>query len=277
MKAPDNTGLIAASGTVTFQRWNGENFNNHGEWATTQTDIIYIRHDMNVDKVRITMELHPKGTTYSVQSGDVTGSPTTIITLPTWYRFVQYSGDIEVYKNGKLLDSSVDYSVSSSTGDSLLMDTITLVDPVTIGASPLDSIDIVYKTSTLIDHPNDAVSALTNNIAIFGGDGSTDLLRTVFPISMTIWGISENKDVLNPMKIIDKKSNIVVSPVPIWNPSRGIHYYQGINVVDVQTDTDPAIYDDGAWNSNEVGTVWMDTSELDYRPYADEAAFPEAG
>jgi len=277
----DNDGWLDTAGspnTMSFYRWNAttSNWDFHGGWDVS-SDTIYMRHGMNVDKVRITMDLYADGTSYSIPTGTISGSPLTI-TLPPGREFIRYGGGIELYDGDRLLDPATDYTVSNtgSPTDSLLADTIVLNEAV---GSPLD-LTIVYKTSTLIDNPIDAVSSPNSNAIIVGGEGYTELLRTVFPTSLTMWGITEDKSVLNPMKVIDKDAGAVISQVPIWNPSHGIHYYQGIGIVDLENDEDPALYNQGeqagnsAWNSNEVGTVWMDTKNLGYLPYMDESVFP---
>jgi len=107
--------------------------------------------------------------------------------------------------------------------------------------------------------------------------------------SLTVWCLSEKKQSLNPIKIRDIKSETVVSSVPIWNPARGHHYTNATSIIDLYNDSDPAIYTNApvlplissappikvnTWAEPEVGTVWMDTTNLDYKPYYDVNVFP---
>lgn len=99
---------------------------------------------------------------------------------------------------------------------------------------------------------------------------------------LTIWGLNVDKEAQNPAKVIDKNSQIVLTPITTWDPARGQHYYQAISKVDIINDTDPANYNnaststgnsDAYWNEPEVGTIWLDNSNMFYKPYYEEQAY----
>lgn len=99
--------------------------------------------------------------------------------------------------------------------------------------------------------------------------------------TLTIWGLEVNKEAQNPAYVIDTKSNTTLTPVTFWDPARGYHYYEALNTVDVQSNTDPANYDIttgglAGWKNNQVGVTWLDTTNLTYLPYYDTLVEPTA-
>lgn len=90
---------------------------------------------------------------------------------------------------------------------------------------------------------------------------------------------------ISPAKLIDTHSDTVVQALPLWHPARGDHSGYALRGIDMTRATDPAHYtvtlnpsaDNlslNAWNQNEVGTVWWDTSYLGYMPYYDDKVYP---
>lgn len=73
--------------------------------------------------------------------------------------------------------------------------------------------------------------------------------------------------------IVDTKQNIIVTPLPYFNPVLGV-YNQKISSVDYIANTDPANYTDSFWNKPEVGMKWVDTSDVGYYCYNDPAVYP---
>lgn len=101
------------------------------------------------------------------------------------------------------------------------------------------------------------------------------------PTTLTIWGLEVNKEVQNPAYVIDTKTNTTLTPVTFWDPARGYHYYEALNVIDIQSNIDPANYDltgggvSTVWKSEQIGTTWMDTTNLTYLPYYDITVEPD--
>lgn len=105
---------------------------------------------------------------------------------------------------------------------------------------------------------------------------SQQLVDSLFTNSstLTIWGLEVNKEAQNPAYVIDTKANVTLTPVTFWDPARGYHYYEALNAIDLQGNSDPANYDIttgglAGWKSGELGTTWMDTTNLTYLPYYD--------
>jgi len=94
---------------------------------------------------------------------------------------------------------------------------------------------------------------------------------------LIIWGYVANNDAQNPSRLIDRESEVQLSPIEFWDPARGNHYSNAIHNVDLENYNDPAVYDvattpqtitsTNIWSVDKVGTTWMDTSTMSYIPY----------
>lgn len=99
----------------------------------------------------------------------------------------------------------------------------------------------------------------------------------------TLASMSYHYKAHNPSRLIDKKSKVVVTNVPFWNPVLGQYYHIADSIIDIKQSIDPAVYSTQLtgqspgtlWTSNKVGTVWMDTTNEGYVPYYDPAIYPD--
>lgn len=274
----------------TFYTWKNNNvvtdspfdrgeFVFNGMWNTTASpsELPIMRHGLDVDYLRITMDWYPEGKV--INATTVIGSPSTITMDP----FIHSADSIRVFKDGVLLDNGIDY-IENITDGELFSSSITLVSGLALSPG---AVRVVYKTSTLVegihfDSITNKIVQLRYNELVTGGSPS------VGPTNVTIWGWVYDKTSQNPAKIIDTEAEVVITNVEFWDPARGAHYSNGIHVVDLQRAGDPAtytntlitdqapdpIYDfeliyNSPWNKEEVGTVWLDTTNLVYRPYND--------
>ena len=107
----------------------------------------------------------------------------------------------------------------------------------------------------------------------------------VLPSDIVTSALRLNTKKYNPAKLIDQKTQNVVSSIFVWNPGVNEHYHVPMKLIDVRNDVDPAKYSDTFmdlglvssnknWNANEVGTVWLRTNSFDYVPYYDNILFP---
>lgn len=112
----------------------------------------------------------------------------------------------------------------------------------------------------------------------FDSRGFTDILM--------IFTINPAKTKNSPAKLIDNVSNTVVQTMPLWDPARGNHSPIAIHNVNLQHFGDPASYQftpnpndprasQNFWNAHELGTVWLDTSYLNYVPYYDDQIYSD--
>ena len=100
------------------------------------------------------------------------------------------------------------------------------------------------------------------------------------------YGPSQAK--FNPVKLIDYKNRVVIQDLPIWDPARGSHAPEALEIVDMISDVDPAKYNYSVrqvgnvnydfyrpWDHNDVGRVWWNTKNMSYIPYSDTKLFPQ--
>ena len=145
-----------------------------------------------------------------------------------------------------------------------------------------DSYDAVILTSTdgssWVKRVDDHVGRPTQGGAVnaIGSKAGTNAFE------LRLYTVNPAKDNINPSKVIDVKSNIVIAELPLWDPRRGHQYSIANNIVTLAIDTDPATYTDALdtskidsqfWNKPEVGEVWWDTNERGYVPYDDTNIF----
>lgn len=106
---------------------------------------------------------------------------------------------------------------------------------------------------------------------------------TAFTGIIQIFTINAAKSKISPAKLIDKQTNTIVQQVPLWDPAKGHHSPVAAHNIDLYNDVDPASYSFNAtinnavpnfWNQEEEGTIWLDTSHLNYLPYYDDQVHP---
>jgi hypothetical protein len=99
-----------------------------------------------------------------------------------------------------------------------------------------------------------------------------------------IYNVRPAYDSINPAKLVNRKTNAVVEQITLWHPAFGWNYYKAAHNIDLYNDQDPATYSNNIqqsfvgshfWNFAEVGTSWLDTSNLSYIPYYDESIYPD--
>jgi hypothetical protein len=91
----------------------------------------------------------------------------------------------------------------------------------------------------------------------------------------------------NPAKLIDYKNKVIISDLSLWDPARGSHSIEALQVVDMISPNEPAKYNHSIntvdnvnydpyrpWDNKDVGRVWWNTNNLNYVPYSDVAIFP---
>ena len=106
---------------------------------------------------------------------------------------------------------------------------------------------------------------------------------TAFTGILQIFTLNAAKSKISPAKLIDKKASTVVQQVPLWDPAKGHHSHVAAHNIDLRASVDPAQYGfdvnpndvvQNFWNQEEEGTIWLDTSLLNYLPYYDDQVYP---
>jgi hypothetical protein len=91
----------------------------------------------------------------------------------------------------------------------------------------------------------------------------------------------------NPAKLIDYKNKVVLSDIELWDPARGAHVPEALEIVDMISPNDPAKYNYSVltntpeyeplrpWGVKDIGRTWWNTKNLAYIPYSDTKIFPK--
>ena len=133
---------------------------------------------------------------------------------------------------------------------------------------------------------------LSSSITLVGCTGSlvrTNILKItgktsdICSVTGRIWLTTSAQ---SPIKLIDYADSIVTTNIGEWHPAAGKHDYNGMSIVHITQDEDPAQYNfslrtvDNAnynkykpWAKREVGRVWFNTKNLEYVPYWDKAVY----
>jgi hypothetical protein len=282
----------------TFWTWDASNdiWVNGGYWDDfTNRTTPSLRHGFKSDAVEILLNWYTPGFNVRFYNGSPAGipfSPGNQITLPSGY--IPFASSIKLFKDGRLLESGIDYSETVSTG--LLSNDVFF--PVALDGS--EEIQVEYTTSKLVEGlhyqnvNSDVVQFLYPELvtAIAPDSGSPS-----FNSNFRIWGLVQDDNSQNPAKIIDVIAQTVLTPVQMWDPARGMNYYNSMHNVDLENDRDPALYTNtplgdtqyaaiepgvgfnrtspSEWNIQQVGTTWLDTAVIDYFRYYDLNAVPD--
>lgn len=298
-----NDGWIdtSASPVFVFNRYNANAnvmaFEIHGTWDTTALtplNLPILRHDFNADNEIVTIRTYPEGTRTihtsttrtaffvpgQIANSFVQGEKT--VTLLNDY--IPFTGHIQVFKNGTELDELIGYVQTVDGLGGLFFNEIVVVDIL----DENDVIEVVYTPVTLSkDTHYEVISANTVRLLF------EEFIDVSYQIDM--WGQIVNEAAQNPAKIIDRSAGAVVSAVQIWDPARNFQYQTAELTIQLRQNADPAVYThtietdqippgsdirpyvlySNPWNNTEVGTTWLDTTNLDYIRYFDKQAFPD--
>ena len=98
--------------------------------------------------------------------------------------------------------------------------------------------------------------------------------------------LAPSQQKFNPAKLIDYKNKVIISDVILWDPARGAHVPEALEVVDMISPKNPAKYNYSLivgvpeyeplrpWSEKDVGRTWWNTKNLSYIPYSDNTIFP---
>ena len=272
--------------TTKLRSWNGY------DWSTevpnrihATVNHIFWRHEHPCDDVRI-VRRDATNTNRQIAVLNSYASTNVVVTSNAF----TVKGDVtdQVYSNTTIVATgtanSGTFLVDNSWYDAFLDITYISVDAVL-------PVDAVGGTITYVYTDFDFYNSVHLKPNEFGQDNYFKINSEVVRIDQTafydiihIYTVRPSASRLNPARLVDKQSNAVISQVTLWNPAYGLHYYKALHNIDVQKDVDPAVYqtsynvsgsNDHFWNFAEVGTTWLDTSQMRYIPYYDDAVYPD--
>jgi hypothetical protein len=142
--------------------------------------------------------------------------------------------------------------------------------------------DLDIYDSEVLNEVSETFERWSSNVTVI----RADLLLgedTTIDVAVELFALNPSAEVNNVSRLIDVKSNNTVATVPMWDPARGVHSPIALSNIDTLA-ADPAKYSvtpvstttsESPWNSVEVGTVWVDSTLIDYVPYYDDTVFPQ--
>ena len=220
----------------------------------------------------------------------MTGSPISFSPAtfdPNTYKYASF---------GRMLISGTDYAEVLGSGGALMSTQIQVPVPLTLE----DRVTVAVTTAVLTEgiHYNIVNADIIEFIFSELYTGTTVAVgspaRSYTLSDLRIWGFMQDDSAQDPAKLIDIRSNTVVTSIPMWDPARGIHYHQAAHNLDLLNTLDPARYNntplitqsiepgDGftrvvpnIWTKEQVGTTWLDTRLLHYIRYFDGNAITD--
>lgn len=247
----------------TFWYWSADNNGSWiygGGWNPSQGELPILRHNFVADLVQMTMRWYTQGFTTSYSVPSLPANTLELNISP----YLPLTNSLQVFEDGVQLQSGTDYveSLELYPGSAVLG--YKLYFQESISGSTLN---VVYGPSQL-NSELQFQTINTNIVQLLSQDIVTQMFTNNF--TLTMWGLEADKEAQNPAKIIDEIAQTVLSPVSFWDPARGYQFYQSLHSIDIQTNTDPAIYDPLiGWKQQELGKTWLDTTNVAYIPYYD--------
>ncbi len=330
---------ITAAPISRFYRWDDalDVWLFHGQWdASDAANPPILRHDMTSDLTTVTATVIPSSwpVTVNDDSQFYPDSPS-VADYGLIIDGVSSTEDYELITD--VVSSTEDhgylYRVSSNGRTAFIPEYVPGTGMIQVfrGPEPLPGEE--FKGTLLekdVDYAEIFQGRFYSNEIVFNEDVSGDIIRVVYGSStftkgihyelfntnivqflyhemadpnevqdLRLWGWFFNKGALNPHSVVDTKSETVVSRLQLWDPARGVHYYNADHIIDLRLDIDPAFYtetltnDDNqrqliaqeiglpipnglktaeeVWGTARVGTTFMKTRHLNYVPYYDPA------
>jgi len=166
-------------------------------------------------------------------------------------------------------------------GKKVICDAVQVFLEVTVPDNDLD----VRDTPFLLQLTEGVEYALINSSTIkFNGFARPGYV-TGGKYTVRCYGPSQPK--FSPAKLIDYKNKVIISDLSLWDPARGSHTPEALEIVDIISPNEPAKYNYSVrkinnvnydvyrpWDDKDVGRVWWNTKNLEYIPYCDRQIFP---
>ena len=283
-RQPDQFETLSNNGLVMYFESIASDFTvlNNSELVSQVSPLIV--HGFQTDQTIITVDFgYTDYDSYVVrpQAGTGPGFDDGSNTLILRNKVLPFTNQIIVTKNGIILKDINDFYVASNiSSGSIFSSEVTFTAPLNAG----DLIEVSYLPATLLENLH--YKTINSNALRFN---TNELFSTNAVV--TLYGTNPNFEAHNASRLLDIESNTVVADLNLFDPARGMYNTQVVADVDVFSDDNPAltvprllnIIDDRPidnfinkeyWGAAEVGTTWLDTSELDFIPYYDTSIFP---
>lgn len=260
----------------------------NGEWHEVDVDIdirgsvashnnFFVRVDMNdgvrVLRRRLTSPGHLDGYTTTMlnevdQAGGYTRINSEIVKFPaTAYTFTN------VQSLGGHLVFTLEGNVAQGLG---------VRDRIYVRSA--SSINGQYYTVDMVESDNTHTYVTVAEDGPIGATTSGTFDHIGYDDVLVIFTVNAGVDRINPARLVDTRSHVLMDNIPLWHPARGIHYPLASHNIDIYNTTDPASYttslnvngsSTNPWLSAEVGTMWLDTNHLSYVPYYDDIIYSD--
>lgn len=162
-----------------------------------------------------------------------------------------------------------------------------IVDTVQVFVEVLSLTGADQQTPYLVQLADEDFTLINSSTIKFNGApiGAKRTATNKFTFVVRCFGPSQPK--FNPAKLIDYKNKVIVSDLSLWDPARGSHTPEALQIVDMISPVDPAKFNYSVrtsnnvnydayrpWDKKDVGRVWWNTKDLEYIPYSDKQIFP---
>jgi len=168
----------------------------------------------------------------------------------------------------------------AQNGKQVIADTVQVFEQVFLKTGDMSPFLIRVNNFTLV---NASTISFTNDTSAI----DLDTYTLSAPRKFVVRCFSPSQPKFSPAKLIDYKNEVIVEDLALWDPARGSHTPEALEIVDMVTEEEPAKYNYSVrtsnnanydpyrpWDNKDVGRIWWNTKDLEYIPYSDTLIFP---
>ncbi len=250
------------------------------------TTHIYWKHSTPCDDVRvirrnITSLSDTISIVRTIEDGNIFESPNTFIVLGN--HTTRLSGTTPIVVSGSGVNNGT-FTVQAIVYDAQQ-------DLTYISVYDALAVESTYGTLTYSYAQFDIYTPVSFTPASVGAHTYFNLNAEVVRLNISdftniihIYTVRPSYDSINPAKLVSRKTNELIGQISMWHPAYGWNYYKAMFNIDLIKNQDPAAYSTAIqpsgvakhfWNFAEVGTTWLDTSNIGYTPYYDTSIYPD--
>ena len=244
----------------------------------------FIIHDSNY-YIRLNIPVDDVNFTFSNGTGQITSISTSFsanvpVSFLTTFNFIVGARNIDVY----FIDQSIlPASITLLTPGVDYIETSNNTVEVTFTSNKFGQILIEKRVGLLINNVH--YEFINSRILkmLFTPNNTPGSEYNL--LDYTVYLLNVNKYSSSPITLIDYLAGTILDKIQLWHPAIGLQYSESLQAIDLVRDSDPALYSNNLdtnistysplnlWNELEVGTTWLDTSNLGYIPYYDKKVF----